>query len=157
MEIKTMTKANETQKESKRIYIFDSYDEKVLVAKEDWFEMMPTCELYNQYGILVDNDHEEDPDDEDGSICNCMEVRAYNFFNGSNWQSVVIAADYDLRYEEITNEEEIAKYETAIKSMKFDNSDRTGYTVYKAEGFEIIESIWQGSWELYTIEESDEN
>lgn len=146
-----------TTQETKHLFIYDTYDEKVLVAKPEWFKTMPACELYNQYGIPVDNDHEQDPDGEEGDmICNCGQVRAYNYFNGSNWQSVVIDADYDLRYEEITDEEEIAKYENALAAMEFDNDRQTGYTVYTAPGFRIVESIWQGAWELFTIEKDEE-
>ena len=139
--------------EEKRIYLRDNHegDGRVLVAKTTWFKTIPTCELYSQYGLPVENNHEED-----GGECCCLEVRAYNYWNGSNWQSVVIEADYDLRYSEIEDKEEIARYEAAIENMEFDNDDQTGYKVYTAPGFEITESAWQGDWELYTIQETEE-
>lgn len=133
---------------TERIYIRDTYDERVLVAKPEWFTTMPACGLYTKYGIAVDNEHERH-----GGECNCGTVRAYNFFNGSNWQSIVIDADYDCRYEEITDEEEIARYEEAIAKMDEPAIRTTGIDTYKVDGLEISKSIWQGGWELYTIQE----
>ncbi len=83
-------------------------------------------------------------------------------WNGSNHQSVIVEADWDLRYSVITDEEEIAKY-VAILEKAEDEEFRAAGTGYHTaeveldeETYNVTQSQWQGDWELYTITETEQ-
>lgn len=154
------------------IFIQDDVTGSVEVARAAWFKTMGESETYSNYGIQNTFEHCDDAsicpvtEDEDGDEvrenCQCeeFEVRAYNFWNGSNFQTIVIESDtYDTRYSEITDEDEIAKYTEMLESAEF-HHELTGVKEYLSEIDEelvISASIWQGEWSLFTISERDKN
>lgn len=130
------------------IFLQDDYNGDVLVAKDDWFETMPLCQSYDSYGQKVEcnNDYAED--------CDCPQVRVYNYWNGSNHQSVIISQEVDSRYCQITDQAEIHRYIEAIENKEF-IGETTGVKTYSFENLLIRKSIWCGDWEIFSIKEKE--
>jgi hypothetical protein len=157
---------------SEYMFLTDDYghEEGILVAKRDWFKQMPISELFNEYGQSVEVERGCDycdtcseNEENDKYSCDCEEcienlpvVLAYNYWNGQNHASVVIEGEGETRYSEVTDEEEIARYEQALENMKHE-CERGGIDYFKAPGFDIQRSRFQGAWELYTITKRDED
>lgn len=144
----TKTVATETP------YLFLTYagsqnpNTEYLVAKKSWFEEVPTCQLRNSYGIIDDDCYTKD--ENDGECC-CETATAYEYWDGSNHQHLVINAPYDVDCSEETDEDLIAELTEAVENKTYVGEGSTGYTNYEFEKFDIVKSIWQGDWELFTI------
>lgn len=138
------------------IFLEDSHEPQggILVAKQDWFTKTPICQTRTQSGQLAANEMEGE---HDGETC-CESVLAYEYWDGSNHQTIEIGGDYENRYSEITGDAEIAKYTELVEKARTDDNypfeeRSTGYKSCEIDGYRITESIWQGAWELYTIQE----
>lgn len=118
-------------------------DDSIIVAKKEWFETMSIGDTYGNYGQIIDTEE-----------CGEYDVKAYNFFNGSNWESVIIESiiDEDIDFNVITDESLILKYWQAIEDKSYVNEDK-GYTNFETEDFKIIKSHWAGTFAEFTIEE----
>jgi hypothetical protein len=147
---------------SEYIFLTDDHDDnysglKVLVAKKDWFKQMPVCQLRDQYGMTHEREfHEEDENGE--TECNCEEATAYEYWDGSNFQTAVLDAPGESRYSEITDETEIARYEKALADkdgVEYEER-RTGYRTWNVGDLRVVQSFWQGDWDLFRIEENEE-
>jgi len=160
-----MTKTNETQTTAELIFLVDQHEgSAVLVAKDDWFKTMRISETFTEYGNPVEVEYpceycDDCDEDCEGSCEECAfsipTVRAYNFFNGSNWQSVIIEAeDHEPRYAQITDTALIADYEKALDEMRF-LTDRGGVKTFYTSEYKIQKSLYARAWELYTIEGRD--
>ncbi len=129
------------------IFLQDEYNGDVLVGKEDWFKTMPLCQTYDDYGQKVGCDDDQD--------CSCLQVRSYNYWDGSNFKSAITSDDdISSRYNEITNQEEIDYYVEALENKEFEG-ETTGVKTYRFENLIIRKSIWLGSWELFSIHEDN--
>jgi hypothetical protein len=118
-------------------------DSPVYVAKKEWFETMSIGDTYGTYGQSVDTDE-----------CGEYDVRAYNFHNGSNWESVIIESiiDEDIDFDVIADEKLISEYWEAIEKKRYDKEEK-GIVYFKYDDFLIRKSNWQGSWALFEINE----
>jgi hypothetical protein len=113
------------------------------VAKKEWFSEMSIGDCYAAYGQNIDTDE-----------CGEYEVTAYNFHNGSNWESVILQSpcDEEIDFEVITDEALILAYWQAIEDKSYDREGK-GFTYYETEKFTISDSHWQGSWSAFEINE----
>src|SRR5262249_38772857 len=132
------------------IFIREEGEGRILVARDSWFKTMNSWETYNTYGQI--GEHECSTPGE----CECEdEVKAHNYWNGHNYASVIIQADnYDTRFTEVDDEDEIDRYTEALENAEF-SRESTGRQYYRANGLEITDSQWQGDWELYSIAEEE--
>ncbi|MGI8542383.1 MAG: hypothetical protein ACR2MD_02765 [Aridibacter sp.] len=147
--------------------------ETILVAKQSWFSEKPITETYNNYGQQLFDEIERycDADDDIKEKCEALDefehcdeceeavskVTSYDFWNGSNHNSIIIDADeYDADYSVINDDKEIEKYTNTLNKLNTNGfyleDAGTGYKAVEIDGLRIVESIWQGDWELYTIE-----
>lgn len=131
----------------------DNPNREIIVAKKDWFEDVPSCEIRNSYGIIEDDCQTKD---ENGGECCCETVRAYEFWDGSNHKHIVISAPWDVHYSIIDDENDIAELSDVVVKAKTDNNypfedGSTGYKSCEVGDYRVTESIWTDAWELYTI------
>lgn len=97
------------------------------------FAKMNICETYDKWGNEIDNEEVGDYD-----------VVALNYFNGQNWQSIIIEGD-DV-YEEIEGEEAAKLLEAEMEFVFHEN----GIKISETEDYQIEE--WNSSWEEYRFE-----
>lgn len=77
------------------IALKSNHDESVVITTEDQFEYIDRSEIYDKYGQLLGEEYKG------------CEVLAYNFFNGHNWQTIIIEDDWLLpEYERLAESEE---------------------------------------------------
>jgi hypothetical protein len=78
--------------------------------------------------------------------------KGFNFWNGHNHQSIIVAGgNYDYyEWEIVTDKAIIKRLRTAISKMK-EVSRGAGYIDYKHGSVNITESYWQGAWESYNL------
>lgn len=109
----------------------------IMVAKKEWFSTMSIGNTYGNYGVAVD-------EDEAGSY----NVIAYNFHNGSNWESVILDSpcDEDIEFDQIEDK----GFTEAIHKKEY-VKEENGYTYFKFKGLNVVQSHWQGSWALFEI------
>lgn len=115
----------------------------ITVAKKEWFSEMSIGDCYAAYGQSIDIDE-----------CGEYNVTAYNFHNGSNWESVILESpcDEEIDYEVITDEKLILQYWEAIENKSYDKEEK-GFQYYEYDNFEIVKSNWQSSWSAFEINE----
>lgn len=98
------TNNNEKQNELAEEYIVvKNYDnrERYYITKRDNFAYIPICETYDRNGIPLSHDANCDSEDEDDHY----EVIAWNFFDGSHWNTIFFDNGFGGAYYEIDNEE----------------------------------------------------
>lgn len=142
------------------IFIEDYRDPgKILVARESWFGTKCASELYNECGILMDyeGDHfDECVEDEDGNrencSCDCSEYRAHNFWNGRNFESIVL--DETSCYSQITDTNRINKLKKILSGNSDSDSASPGYQHERHGDARVTFSQWSGDWELAAIDEN---
>lgn len=79
------------------------------------------------------------------------EVLAYNFWNGSNWQSIIIKADtFEPNFEQITDEDLINELLIAVEEREF-KSETTGIKYYEGNGYILADNCWQGTFATWEI------
>jgi hypothetical protein len=148
---------NKTTKTNKTPYLFleNSYEQGagIIVAKKAWFAETPYCQLRNDWGQIAEDDMEGEHNGED---C-CDTVMAYEYWDGSNYQTIEYGGE-GAAYSEVTDDDEVAKYIELVEKANYDNrypfrETSTGYKSCEIDGYKITESIWQGAWEIYTISE----
>ena len=78
--------------------------------------------------------------------------KAYNYWDGHNWASIVVESDIDGYYEwELVEDSQLEKsLNHAVKSKKFVRNN-AGITFYETSKYIIEDSAWQGTWESYKI------
>lgn len=71
------------------------------------------------------------------------EARYFNYWDGRNWQSIIIWEEfYDTEWEEVDDDEEVVEITSAVE--KFDPYIANGAgKAEKIDGFEVFTSIWQ--------------
>lgn len=143
----------------------------VCLAK--WFKKMPVSETYDSNGCAVEVEQACDEcstcsklTEKDYLHCKCPEcleycpqVTAMNYWDGSNYQTVVIESpDYDTYLTPVADEDTISELTEALENAIYDG-ETTGVTHYNAHDindpaevkWRIDDSIWQGNWSLYSI------
>ncbi len=141
---------------------------KILVTKRSWFSWTPISQTYDQWGKVRNLEHYCGNQAEDGNFpcqkdgaetCSEFKVLSMDYWNGSNWQTVVIQHEEigtdGCRYTEITDKADIERFILALKNAKFFRRT-TGHHNYTANGLLICQSIWQGHFELFSISEDTE-
>lgn len=130
----------------------------ILVIKTEDLKDLKFNEIRDGYGNLVewefsgtDEEQSEQGEEDYG--------KGIEFWDGSNWKTIVFESQYapDYRYSIIEDENQIAELTKAIETKEFDNDRQTGYVVYIGGDYKIIKSSWQGDWELFTMSEKDED
>lgn len=159
------------------LFINDAENNKILVCKKDWFEWMPITDTYNRYGMQLSDEYERycDVNDEIKAKCEALgeyshceecqhalpEVKAYNYWDGSNHQSLIIeSTEFDTNIDVIVDDEEIAKYHNLVEKAVHDDKYPfremgTGYRGCKIDKYEVVQSQWQDDFELYFISEAE--
>ena len=152
--INANTTATQIAEATPYLFLEDTDNNKILVCKKEWFADTALCQTYYSSGQLA----VEDMDGEhDGEGC-CYTVRSYDYWNGSNHQSIILSNEFDNRYPEVTDDEEIAKYVGLVEQAQTEDFRQmgTGYNGCEIDGYEVVESQWQGDFELYFISEVQE-
>ena len=94
---------------------------------------------------------------EEGNV-NHEQVKAYNYWNGNNWASIIIEAEYTddaITHEVIEDENLIEKLEAAIEN-KEEFKTGFGLTYYNSEcGYYIVEDNQAATFEMYSIIENE--
>ena len=136
------------------------------------------CELLTDNAVKLANEYNEENDDETryviGDIINaynnsylydhlsenCSEgdlefqksgLKGFNYWDGSNWATVSVDADYgETSHSLVEDEELIEKLNKAIKDMEF-VKEGFGLTTYKTDEYAIVQSHFQGAFESYEI------
>lgn len=84
---------------------------------------------------------------------NHSEVTAYTFFNGSNFETVVIedhVFDGQMRTHVEIDEEEAKKVEEAIENRSFVKKG-TGMDIFEFGDYYVIDNHWQGHWAKWEV------
>lgn len=118
--------------------IFENNTTGEVVATSAKFEVMPVSETYDKYGQEVDADE----------LGGDYDVTAYNYFDGSNWQTIIIEDDCGyVEWDEITGQD-AKPYLKAIKKRK-EIGEGFGLTYYKHKDLTFVKSQFASSWEDY--------
>ena len=136
------------------------------------------CELLTENAVKLANEYNEENDDETryviGDIINaynnsylydhlsenCSEgdlefqksgLKGFNYWDGSNWATVSVEADYgETSHTLIEDEELIEKLNKAIDEKEF-VKEGFGTETYKTDEYVIVQSNFQGNFESYEI------
>lgn len=80
-------------------------------------------------------------------------VEGFNFFNGSNWQTITVRDDFNEPTHELCDDQAlIDRMNKAIEVMNF-VKEENGKRFFETEDFEIVESAWASDFEAYQITE----
>jgi len=85
---------------------------------------------------------------------NYSSCKGFNFWNGSNWQTVVLEREYDdfKNYEIVDDSELIEELNQAIEESEF-YQNGSGYREYRSKKYSIIDSQWADRFEEFEITE----
>ncbi len=89
--------------------------------------------------------------------CHYDECQGFNFWNGHNWDSVIVQREFDdfKSHELIDDKFLIKELNEAIDKSKF-YKDGTGYREYRYGKWSLVISQWQGHFEDFEISEITE-
>lgn len=114
-----------------------------IIAPAKYFKTRSAQNTYDGYGQKLGREY---------GLCNT--VKAYNYHDGHNWQTVTIDASHgEPTHIRIGKEEEkmILRHYRVAKAKGWKDAG-PGLRKCSTSKFEFTESYWQGSWELATVE-----
>lgn len=83
------------------IELENDFDVKFAITERSNFTWMNLCDTYDNYGQKVseyDCGCENDDDNDDDEIIH-TEVLAWNYWNGSNWRTLIIDCNFSINFE----------------------------------------------------------
>lgn len=87
------------------------------------------------------------------------EVKGFNYWDGSNWRSVIVEAEHhDPEWEVITDQDMIAELSAAIEEREF-VKEGFGEKIYHGGAYQVVYNYCQwafASWELDRLEDLEE-
>lgn len=77
--------------------------------------------------------------------------KGFNFWDGHNWQSVIVeSGDFDIDYKVVNDEKITTELNEAIKESKF-FGEGFGEKRYRTDDYVVIDNYCQGHWESYMV------
>lgn len=159
--METQTNQNQVAKEFDRQgYIVlakayeDSGQELFYIIRENKFEEKNFCETYDNYGQKLgcenagcysrENSYCEL---EEGEEENHITVKAYDYWNGHNWQSIIIEHEHDLDtdFHRVIEEKEEEILQDYFKDVEGEDHG-TGLKKYEGDKYDFYTSMGQGHW-----------
>ncbi len=133
-------------------YIFlknnSNYDGTTYVIKDE-LSTVATCRVQNSSG-----QPESDCPGEDNGGCECDTVTAYEFWNGSNHQHIVVSAPYDAPFAVVEAAEEIERLNKILEAAKSGEWEEYG-TGKRAQavGACVSQTYYESDFALFHIDE----
>lgn len=124
------------------IFVQDEATGHVAVACQSWFSWVNASETYDKYGLRLEFEPYGD-----------YQVLAYNYWDGNNFQTITIDAEWETRYRQITDKEQIEQLTALLENAHF-LFQKAGAKYYKSavdESLIISDSRWPEEWPLFKI------
>lgn len=151
IELKSNKAKNFARKSAKEHDLADRY--KKYGVQGGSVEIINAYDFYDIYSDILNSDLVEGED----YIHERIGCKAFNFFDGNNWKSLVVAYDaHEWGVVELVEDEElIAELNAAIDDCEWE-SESGGYVKYSHPTYNIEKSNWQGNPYSYELSAKDE-
>lgn len=151
-------KLTEMEKEFDFVFVYDKYDDEVIAIKRDDIITLSYKDIKDSYGNPVDWEFEDE------AALEQPYGTGIEYFNGSNWRTIVFDT-YDphmgdpdtARYQIIEDPEETEKYRQILLDAIHNGvwKEVLGAVACVVDGYVVSQSYWAGDFGDYVIAEID--